>query len=94
LAWAATIAETILGLALLAGLFTRITAFLSGALLLAFAITMSLAISVKAPLDFSVFSASAGAFLLAAYGNYPLSADAFRVSHAKRPTVTLNSGKT
>jgi hypothetical protein len=32
---------------------------------LAFAITMTLALGLKAPLDFSVFVAAAGAFLLA-----------------------------
>lgn len=78
LAWAATAAEIVLGLALLAGLFTRAAAFASGILLLLFALTMTFAIGVKAPLDYSVFSASAGAFLLAVYGSYPLSVDGFR----------------
>jgi hypothetical protein len=45
---------------------------------LVFALTMTFALGIKAPLDFSVFSASAGAFLLAAYGKYPLSIDALR----------------
>jgi uncharacterized membrane protein YphA (DoxX/SURF4 family) len=73
-AWASTIAEIVLGLALVVGLFTRIAALLSGMLLLLFALAMTVALGVKAPLDFSVFSASAGAFPLAAYGKYPLSA--------------------
>lgn len=60
LAWIATGAETGLGLALVVGLFTRWTALLSGALLLLFAIAMTFALGLKAPLDFSVFSASAG----------------------------------
>ena len=51
---------------------------LSGLTLLVFALTMTLALGIKAPLDFSVFSASAGAFLLAIYGKYPLSVDALR----------------
>jgi uncharacterized membrane protein YphA (DoxX/SURF4 family) len=68
----------LLGLALIVGLFTRIAALLSGMMLLLFALAMTVALGVKAPLDFSVFSASAGAFLLAAYGKYPLSADALR----------------
>jgi hypothetical protein len=50
-------------------------ALLSGTMLLLFALAMAVALGIKAPLDFSVFSASAGAFLLAAYGKYPLSAD-------------------
>jgi putative oxidoreductase len=54
---------------------------LSGLMLLVFALTMTFALGVKAPLDFSVFSASAGAFVLAAYGKYPLSIDAFRRPH-------------
>jgi uncharacterized membrane protein YphA (DoxX/SURF4 family) len=78
LAWASTFAEMLLGLALVMGLFTRIAALLSGMVLLSFALAMTIALGVKAPLDFSVFSASAGAFLLAAYGKYPLSADALR----------------
>ena len=77
LAWASTFAEIILGFALVAGLFTRIAALLSGMILLLFAPAMTMALGVKAPLDLSVFSASAGAFLLAAHGKYPLSADAF-----------------
>src|SRR5262245_35589185 len=78
LAWAATFAEIVLGLALVLGFFTRVAALLSGLMLLVFALTMTFALGIKAPLDFSVFSASAGAFLLAAYGKYPLSVDALR----------------
>jgi uncharacterized membrane protein YphA (DoxX/SURF4 family) len=78
LAWAATFAEILLGFALVVGLFTRIAALLSGMILLLFALAMTIALGVKAPLDLSVFSASAGAFLLAAFGKYPLSADALR----------------
>ena len=47
----------------------------SGVLLLTFALAMTGALGVKAPLDFSVFSASAGAFLLATCAHYPLSLD-------------------
>lgn len=78
LAWTATVAETALGLALILGVFTRIAAFLSGVLLLLFALAMTLALGVKAPLNFSVFSASAGAFLLASYRNLPITVDAWR----------------
>ena len=78
LAWLSTVAELLLGLALIVGLFTQIAALLSGMMLLLFALAMTVALSVKAPLDFSVFSASAGAFLLAAYGKYPLSGDVLR----------------
>ena len=77
LAWIATLAETLFGLALILGVFTRIAALLSGLLLSLFALTMTLALGIKAPLDASVFSASAGAFVLAAYGKYPFSVDAW-----------------
>src|SRR5215470_2864455 len=77
LAWTATIAETALAFGLLIGLFTRAAALLSGILLMFFALTMTFALGIKAPLDFSVFSASAGAFLLAAQRNYPFSLDAW-----------------
>ena len=78
LAWPATSAEVLLGLALDSGFFTRVAALLSVLMLLLFALTMTFALGVKAPLAFSVFSASAGAFLLAAYGKYPLSMDALK----------------
>ena len=81
LAWAATFAEILLGLVLVLGFFTRVAALLSGLMLLLFALTMTFALGIKAPLGFSVFSASGGAFLLAAYGKYPLSIDALRSPH-------------
>lgn len=65
LAWMATVAETALGVALLLGVFPRMIAALSGVLLLTFALNMTLTLGIKAPLDASVFSTSAGAFLLA-----------------------------
>jgi uncharacterized membrane protein YphA (DoxX/SURF4 family) len=81
LAWVATFVEALLGLTLILGFFTRVAALLSGLTLLLFALTMTFALGIKAPLDLSVFSASAGAFLLAAYGRYPLSIDALRRPH-------------
>ena len=57
--------EVVLGLALIIGFQTRAVAWGSGLLLLAFALAMSLSLGVKAPLDYSVFTASASAFLLA-----------------------------
>ena len=84
LAWASTFAEALLGLALVVGFFTRAAALLSGVLLLSFALTMTVALGVKAALDLSVFSASAGAFSLAAYGKYALSIDALRRPHESK----------
>jgi uncharacterized membrane protein YphA (DoxX/SURF4 family) len=81
LAWTATAAEIVLGLALIIGLFTRVVAFLSGILLLVFALAMTFSLGIKAPLDFSVFSAAACAFLLIAVRQYPCSLDALRRSH-------------
>ena len=75
LAWLATCAEAVLGVVLLLGLFTRTAAFLSGLLLLLFALSMAAALGLKSPLDASVFSASAAAFLLSTAKRYPFSAD-------------------
>jgi putative oxidoreductase len=65
LAWAATIAELVLGVLLIAGLWRRWTAIASALLLLLFAVAMWISMGVKEPLDYSVFSASAAACLLA-----------------------------
>ena len=65
IAWSATLLETTLGLALIAGVKVRWAAFGSAALLAWFAIAMAATAGVKSPLDYSVFSASAGAWLLA-----------------------------
>src|SRR6516164_2020592 len=75
LAVVATGAEIIFGILLLLGWRTRITALLSGALLLLFAGTMTLALGIKAPLDFSVFVDAGAAFLLATCAEYPFSID-------------------
>jgi uncharacterized membrane protein YphA (DoxX/SURF4 family) len=66
LAWTSTVAEVVLGIGLLIGWQLRWFALGAGLLLLSFAATMTFAIGVKAPLDFSVFAAAGGAFLLAA----------------------------
>jgi uncharacterized membrane protein YphA (DoxX/SURF4 family) len=75
LAIIATAAETLFGLLLVLGWKTRITALLSGVLLLTFALTMTMALGVKAPLDLSVFSAAGGALLLATCTDFPFSLD-------------------
>lgn len=64
LAWAATIAELSLGVALLIGVRLRWVAFASAALLALFGTAMAISLGPKSPLDYSVFSASAGALLL------------------------------
>src|SRR5215469_14954614 len=71
----ATVAESMFGLLLVLGWKTRLTSLLSGLLLTTFALSMTLALGVKAPLDYSVFSAAGGALLLATYTRFPLSLD-------------------
>jgi putative oxidoreductase len=65
LAWAATVAELVLGLLLLLGLWPRWTALASALLLILFGAAMAISFGAKSPLDYSVFSASAAAVLLA-----------------------------
>lgn len=64
-AWAATIAETTLGILLIVGFEIRMVSVLSGLLLLSFAMGMATGLGIKTPFDYSVFSAAAAAFLLA-----------------------------
>ena len=63
--WAATVAEVALAVALLVGIRVRLAALASGVLLLTFAIAMTTALGPEAPLSYSVWTAAAGAFLLA-----------------------------
>jgi putative oxidoreductase len=65
LAWTATIAELVLGVFLLAGLWLRWTGLASALLLILFGTAMAISFGLKSPLDYSVFSASATALLLA-----------------------------
>lgn len=64
LSWIVTFAEAVLGILLIVGYQKRIVAFLSGLLLLTFAFSMLLFSSLKAPFDYSVFTAAACSFLL------------------------------
>jgi uncharacterized membrane protein YphA (DoxX/SURF4 family) len=76
LAIISTAAEILFGLLLVLGWKTRTIALLSGVLLTTFALAMTMALGVKAPLDSSVFSAAGGALLLATTANFPFSLDA------------------
>jgi putative oxidoreductase len=69
LAVASTIAETTLGILLIAGFKPRWTGLASAILLALFGIAMTISGGIKSPLDASVFSASAGALLLAFVSN-------------------------
>ena len=64
LAWIATIAETVFGVLLVIGFRVRLTATLSGILLVFFGIAMAVAIGPEAPFSASVFSAAAASWLL------------------------------
>lgn len=76
LAWSATIVETTLAVALILGVGTRWAAFGTAALLAWFGSAMLLYTGVKPPLDYSVFSASACALLLALGVSPPISVPA------------------
>src|SRR5438309_11179213 len=69
LAWVATAAELLLGIALILGIWPRWVAIGSALLLVTFGIAMAISFGIKSPLDHSVFSASAGSVLLALYHN-------------------------
>jgi uncharacterized membrane protein YphA (DoxX/SURF4 family) len=60
----ATTAEIIFAICLIIGFKTELFARLSGFLLLIFALSMTFSTGIKGAFDFSVFSASAGAFAL------------------------------
>ena len=67
LAWAATIAEFFFGIALILGIWRVWVALGSAALLIVFGTAMAISFGIKSPLDYSVFSASSAALLVAAY---------------------------
>lgn len=64
----ATFFEILFGLFLIIGFKTRIVAFGTSGLMLLFALSMAISVSVKAPFDYSVFTSSAAALLLSAIG--------------------------
>lgn len=83
LAGIATAAEAAFGFLLIVGWKTRAAALLSGALLLLFGISMTFALGIKAPLNFSVFSAAGGAFLLGCCAEFQFSLDSWIGHHRK-----------
>ena len=60
----ATLLEILFGIVLLTNFRTSLIAKGAGFLLLIFGLAMAFSLSVKAPLDYSVFAGSAGAFAL------------------------------
>jgi uncharacterized membrane protein YphA (DoxX/SURF4 family) len=73
-----TIIESALGIGLLLGFHTRRAAQLSGWLVLAFGIGMTVGTGLKSALNASVFAVSGGAWLLARARDYPMSVDALK----------------
>jgi hypothetical protein len=73
--WFVTVAEATLALGLAVGFRTRSMSWLSGALLLAFAVGMTAGTGVKSALNASVLSASACAWLLWLHEPDPLTLD-------------------
>jgi uncharacterized membrane protein YphA (DoxX/SURF4 family) len=71
----ATGAEILFGLLLLFGWRTRTAATLSALLLLTFGVSMTLALGIKAPLNFAVLTGIGGALLLASCDHFPFSVD-------------------
>jgi thiosulfate dehydrogenase [quinone] large subunit len=85
LAWIATVAEVVLGVALILGFFTRWSALLSGVLLLLFAFGMTVGTGLKSALNASVFSAAGAAFALALLGPGLWAVDGRRRQKAEQP---------
>ena len=71
----ATIAETLLGILLLIGFKTRLSAIATSLLTLLFAFAMTYSFGIKDPLDYSVFVFSMAAFLLSTVEQYKWSLD-------------------
>ncbi|KQO22883.1 DoxX family protein [Flavobacterium sp. Leaf82] len=71
----ATSFEIVFGIFLIIGFKTRIIALGTSALMLLFALSMAISVSIKAPFDYSVLTSSAAALLLAAIGKTSFSVD-------------------
>ncbi|UQB68695.1 DoxX family protein [Epilithonimonas zeae] len=74
-AYAATFLETVFALLLILGYKTKWTAIGTGFLLLMFALSMSITLGIKAPLDYSVWIGSTAAFLLSSQNQFHFSID-------------------
>ncbi|MFY9675801.1 MAG: MauE/DoxX family redox-associated membrane protein [Terriglobales bacterium] len=65
LAWAATVCETSLGILLILGLWQRWVSLASALLLVMFGTAMAISFGLQSPMDYSVYSASGAAIMLA-----------------------------
>ena len=77
IAWSATVAETSLGILLILGLWPRWVSLAAAILLAMFGTAMAISFGLQSPMDYSVFSASGAALLLALR--------AFRENHCPAP---------
>lgn len=84
----ATAAEIIFAVFLMIGFRTELFAKLSGLLLLIFALSMTFSTGIKGALDFSVFSASAGAFALSLLKEKYLEMDVYLSRKPEQSTIT------
>lgn len=73
-----TIAESGLGILLVVGFFSRVSALLTGIMTLGFALAMMFVLGVHAPMNYSVFVFSAGSFLIASRAPDKFSLDQLR----------------
>lgn len=89
-AYAATFLEIALSILLILGYRLKASANITGVLLLIFALSMSISLGVKAPLDYSVWVGSSAAFMLAAQtgrsNREELTSPAATTPEAKQPT--------
>jgi putative oxidoreductase len=83
----ATLFEATIGILLLIGLKTRFAAIASFGLTLVFALSMSLFLGIKAPVNFAVFPVAAASLLLSTIPVYDWS-----VGNLLRRPVKENSG--
>jgi uncharacterized membrane protein YphA (DoxX/SURF4 family) len=95
-AWVDTALELALGLTLILGLCTKVSAWISAWLLLVFALTISIATGIGSAFQYSVFTASAGAMLLAVAGSSRWTLDSLiatrRASGSLTPPATTEVG--
>ncbi len=87
LAIIATIFESVFGVALVLGLFTRMAAIGSACLLAIFAFAMTISLGIKAPLNYSVFAACAAALMLTQWYRFRWSIDDL-LAHKHQETLT------
>jgi putative oxidoreductase len=79
----ATLAEAVIGILLIIGFKTRLAAIASCSLTLIFALSMSLFLGIKAPINFAVFPVCTASLLLATIPVYEWSIDNFFKGAAK-----------